>query len=101
VTEQLAIDFTARARRNDPHTSRAAAERVSKFEGAHFKAILRALEQGDGTIYEIASRTAAPRLDHVQCARRLGELLAANIVERRGDTRPSPSGSPCAVWCIA
>jgi hypothetical protein len=113
---QLDLNF-ARARRHDPPTSKAAAARACRFDGDHFRAILAALSEGAGTCYEIAERTwgrgELPRLDHVQCARRLGELYIAGKVKKRGEmktgngevlipaqTRPGPSGVPCTVWCL-
>jgi hypothetical protein len=99
---QLPLDF-ARSRRSDPATSHQAAARVPKFEGAHFKAILTVLHlHGPLTIYGISERACSLRwhLDHVQVARRMGELERAGKVRRSGETRPGPSGSQCAVWCL-
>src|SRR5690349_15401750 len=113
---QLSIDFARRARRTDPPTSKTAAARTSRFDGDHFRAILQALrDYGPQTIHEISesTRRTKPHLDHVQIARRCSELGNASPprIRRRGEirsasgeviihgeTRPSPTGSPCAVW---
>lgn len=89
--------LTPRARRRDPATSHVAAARADEFAHEHFGKILAALEQGRGTIHELAHRAA---LDHVQVARRLPELEAAARARPTDETRPSPGGRPCRVWEI-
>lgn len=94
---QLGIDFDAppRARRGDPGTSRASADRVGEFAHAHFGVIHAALVT-PGTIYELADRTG---LDHVQVARRLPEMAAGGLVEPvPGEKRLGPTGRACRVW---
>lgn len=98
---QLPLDFSKRARRDDPATSKEAAVRVIDFAHGHYALIIGALGlQGDATIYELAARTG---LDHVQVARRLPELsqaMPARIFDT-GRTKPSPSGRPCRIWRLA
>ena len=96
LTPQLPIDFTQRARRDDPVTSHQAAARVVEFAHAHQAVIVGSLmSQGSGTIYEIAARTG---LDHVQVARRMAELEALQVARPTAETKPSPKGRPCRVW---
>ena len=92
----LALDFTTRARRDDPVTSHQAAARVAEFAHAHQAVIVGSLmSQGAGTIYEIAARTG---LDHVQVARRMPELEALQVARPTAETKPSPKGRACRVW---
>ena len=96
MSAQLAIDFEKRARRDDPETSHAAARRVSEFASEHHAKIQGSLmQQGPGTIYELAERTG---LDHVAVARRLPELEELGTAEPTDETRPSPKGRACRVW---
>lgn len=70
-----------RARRHDPATSHAAAERASRFSESHAGRIHVALMAGPQTAHELAERTG---LTVVQIDRRLPELqrigLAAVVV---------------------
>ena len=97
---QQFLDFSGRARRDDPATSHAAARRVGEFGHVHHAVILTALEaRGPATIYELAERTG---LDHVAVARRMSELAGGvpgtGRVHRTGETRPGPTGRQCDVW---
>lgn len=94
---QLPLDFTKRARSDDPVTSHQAAARLAEFAGDHHAKILGSLlTQGDGTIYELAERTG---LDHVAVARRMSELEALQVARPKpGVKRASPTGRPCRVW---
>jgi predicted ArsR family transcriptional regulator len=95
---QLTMPF-ARARREDPVTSHAAADLVREFEGEHFAKVLKGLAEGSATIYELADRAG---LTHVQVARRMPELEQAGRVRiREGEKRKSPTGRPCRVWEVA
>lgn len=84
----------ARARRDDPGTSHAAAQRVDEFAREHQERIYAALAT-PGTIHELAARTG---LTHVQVARRLPEMRNVHPTD---DKRPSPNGRPCRVWARA
>lgn len=98
IGEQIDIDFSKRARREDPETSKDAAARAGEFAHGHYALILGALGiHGPQTIYELASRTG---LSHVQVARRLPEMASSTpqMVRRTENTRPSPSGRDCKVW---
>lgn len=90
----LQPDLFARARRSDPETSHAAAERVN-FAAAHYRAISGALAGCEATIYQIASLTG---LSHVQVARRLPEMQEAGIAEPTGTTAAGPTGRQCRLW---
>lgn len=98
---QLALDFTQRARAADPETSHQAAKRVIDFASGHYALILKALEEHPygGTIYEVSSWTG---LTHVQVARRAAELHDERLIAPLDDvTRRSPSGRACRVWVLA
>lgn len=96
ATAQLALDFTKRARRDDPVTSHQAAAQVQEFAHHHHAKILGSLiTQGRATIHELAERLG---LDHVQIARRLPELQALAVARPTDETKPSPKGRPCRVW---
>lgn len=88
----------ARARRDDPATSRSAARRSRSFAQAHADAILSALRSWPATIHELAARTG---IDAVAVARRMSELQRSGAAVPTNETRPSPSGSPCRVWRLA
>ncbi len=96
--EQLGISFDLpRARKRDPETSQVAASGVNEFYLDHFARILEALAK-PGTIYEIAERTG---LTHVQVARRAPEMQAEGLIAPlSNETRLSPSGRACRVWCL-
>lgn len=91
--------WSARTRRTDPSTSQAAAARVDEFAAEHYQRILRSLELGPASIYEIAERA---NITHVQVARRLPELLKGQRVRLiEGLVRRSPTGRSCRVWTLA
>lgn len=89
-------DLFARARADDPDTSKAAALAAAEFAGDHRAKILGSLlTQGEGTCYEIAARTG---LDHVAVARRLPELEERGVAKPTDATRKGPTGRSCRVW---
>lgn len=93
---QAGLDFTSRARTDDPDTSKAAGRAAGATAQAHYALILEALrEHGPGTYHEIAGWTWLPP---VSVGRRMGEMQTAALVERTTFTRPSPAGCECAVW---
>ena len=76
---QIAIDFTARARRSDPETSQEAAGRV---DGKQLAArVLEELRAGPGTAHEIAERMG---LSLVTVSPRMKPLEVAGKVRRDG-----------------
>lgn len=93
------------ARRRDPGTSKAAADRVREFAQAHREQILRALrDHPEGlTVHEIAAFT---RLDAHAVGKRMNELQADALVYVLVDvfgqemTRTSPSGRRARVWQV-
>lgn len=107
MSEQLSI-FSAclpgsssdppRARRDDPATSQLAAQQAITLAADHYAKIIDALEERNGTIYELATATG---LTHVQIARRMPELAAYGKVTATDETRLSPSGRQCRVWKLA
>lgn len=98
MAEQIAIDFTKRARGSDPETSHQAAARVVDFAHGHFALILGSLKvHGPQTIHELSEHTG---LDHVAIARRTAELHDAGRIEPTGATRPSPKGRQCREWAL-
>lgn len=87
---QLAFILPApAARRRDPETSKAAANRALEFASGHHARIFEAL-QAPGTIYELGERCG---LNHVAVARRLPEMLKAGLAEPTEDKRDG-----CRVW---
>lgn len=96
MNPQLALDFSKRARREDPDTSKVAAASAVQFGHAHQAAIVGSLmTQGPGTIYEIGERTG---LDHVAVARRMKELQELGAARPREETKAGPTGRQCRVW---
>lgn len=80
MTAQLALDFSARARRNDPQTSKDAAGRVDGVQLA--RRVLDALRAGGaGSSHEIADRLGMPR-DSI--SPRMKPLEIAGAVRRAG-----------------
>jgi hypothetical protein len=94
-------DPTPRARISDPDTSHAAATRAAKCQGAHHRAILRALRMcgpGGGTARDIANRTGwhgsaddgvgpSRPLQRHEVGKRLKELERAGKIERTATVR--------------
>lgn len=93
---QLALDFTPRARRTDPATSKAAARRVDEF-AAHLCAriVLALKDHGPMTVHQISLRTG---LQEQQCNKRTPELERAQAIALTGETRPGGSGRMQRVW---
>jgi hypothetical protein len=88
------------AHRDDPQTSREAAERFRKSGrlGLHRQIVLDGVRRcNGGTHSEIAAVTS---LDWLQVARRLSELARSGFV-RRGESRICKvKGSRCTAWWI-
>lgn len=111
MSGQLAFDLDqppARARRNDPETSRDAAKRALGFSGAHENVIGAVIEKAGArgaTSKEIAAAlaTASTPLTHVQVDRRLGAMGERGLIRRELRAEPR-SGTDyerrngCAVW---
>lgn len=91
---ELGLEFP-RARRTDPATSHAAADRASELVDRHFESVLKALEGRPGTIYGIGK---AAGIDAVAVARRLPELQKLGKARPTERTELSPSGRACRVW---
>ena len=92
-------DFSKRARRTDPQTSKDAAKSVEAFGEGHHGVILAALRaHGPATVYEIEART---KIQAHKVGKRMCELEARLLVEQTGDERKSPSGRNCRVWKIS
>lgn len=86
----------AAARRDDPATSKAAAQAAERFAGGHFRRILDALAAGPGTKDEIAARCG---LTEQQVARRMSVLKSSGAVLEVGEA-VSPSGNRETVYSI-
>jgi|688.fasta_scaffold1839495_2 hypothetical protein len=85
-----------RARKNDPETSKSAAESIERIARLHYRAILLALsEMKDGTADEIADNCW---LDKYQICRRLPEI--PNYVRLTAQVRPTKTGRNARVWAI-
>lgn len=84
----------AAARRDDPATSKAAAEAADRFAGGHCRRILDALAAGPGTKDQLAERCG---LTEQQVARRMATLKASGAVIEVGEA-VSPSGNRETVY---
>ena len=101
MSHQLAIEFDAppRARRKDPPQCHEAARRAELFATSHAERIVCALRaRGPSTAHELELHT---RLNYVQIARRMHELVKAGAVKRTPLTRPTPTGGKAQVWELA
>lgn len=83
-----------RARNADPETSHAAAASMATAMGEHHRTILGVLWR-PMTCYRIATLTG---LDHVQVARRMGELEQMGRARPTGETAAGDSGRQCRLW---
>jgi hypothetical protein len=103
MSDQLAFDM---ARTSDPDTSHGAA--IIALHGAANNRQLalhhHATTHTDGlTDFELADLT---NIQQTSIGKRRGELVAIGYIERARDdngvtmTRPSPTGTPAAVWTI-
>jgi hypothetical protein len=102
---QLRFDLpepAALARRHDPATSHAAADRVKEFAAGQHETILKVLrDHGPCTAHEIATYC---RLEAHAVGKRLGELETAArirvVLDGSGKamTRSTPSGRQARVW---
>lgn len=91
-------EWWKKVRKDDPKTSRIAAQTLNNMEANHHARILYALRKyGPLIAHEIADATG---LDHVQVCRRLPELEDDDLVFDTGETRKSPSGRPARVWSV-
>lgn len=92
----LLTDPKKLARRSDPATSHAAAERAMRFAGSHRQQVLDALcEHGPMTVDMIAKRTG---LKSQQINKRTPDLERAGLIELTGRELPSDSGCPEREW---
>lgn len=89
-----ALPIFAAARRDDPATSKAAAQAAQRFAGGHWRRILDALASGPGTKDQIAARCG---LKEQQVARRMAVLKASGAVLEVGEA-VSPSGNRETVY---
>lgn len=86
------------ARRSDPDTSHAAAERAARFAKSHDERILAVLEETPGLTAEEIGRRCG--LAGMQVSRRMAHLHRQSRVERTGEQRRTVAGLPAAVWRI-
>lgn len=89
IEDNADLPLVALCRREDPPTSRSAAEAAQSFAGDHRERILAALEAGPAGKTEIGRRCG---LTEQQVARRMHELRRAGRVERTGREVVSHSG---------
>lgn len=83
-------------RKNDPQTSRKAAQGALNFGGAHEHMIHHALaDYGPMTASEIAKRTD---LNSVQVSRRLSAMKEKGMVDLTGEKRRNAGNRPERVW---
>jgi DNA-binding PadR family transcriptional regulator len=88
----------------DPNATRGQALRTAaKSCGRRCRQILALLVDGPQCIFEIAAAltilTQTPIHDH-QISGRFCFLVDAGLIERTADTRPTPTGSPAAIYQI-
>lgn len=98
MTHQLTFEELRRSRRDDPHTSRAAARAARGLAGEHHRRILAVMAAGgDWTPEEIAAQAG---LSSLQVSRRLFELAAADCaaIVPSGATRATSSGRQARAW---
>jgi transcription initiation factor IIE alpha subunit len=88
------------ARRSDPGTSKAAAERVREFAGTHQAKILEAIVELGKPVgaEQIAARTS---IDAYQVRKRLPELARAGLIRAYDVTRTTASGRTERLWGVA
>lgn len=90
------IDFRHLARKNDPFTSKQAAERVHEFASTHYEEILDALQRnGPASPERLAELTG---IDRFAICRRLPELERAGKAMPTGETVPTKAGRSQRVW---
>ena len=83
------------ARHTDPETSHAAAESMGLAAGKQRSDVLAALADGPATAAELDQRLDWP---WTTANRRMKELERLGLVERTGETRPTPRGRSAEVW---
>ena len=101
MSAQLGLEF-ARARRRDPITSHAAADRLTAAAHHHALIVLALKDHGPMTIDEIGALRIAG-IDKIEAARRLPELASMRVVrvvtaDGSDVTRPGSSGRMQRVW---
>lgn len=97
MSEQLAIDFSARARRTDPATSHDAAEKASKFAHGHHLKIRNFLDGISPRSAHYIDIAEATGLDRHAVARRLKEIFDAGLIEKAG-VGHLPNGNKATMW---
>lgn len=85
------------ARRTDPATSRAAAEKAKEFANAHHGLILECLRKY-GPLSKTGIAAHVRGLDHVAVCRRLSELERAKLAQPTGKTAKSAAGRSEREW---
>ena len=75
------LPIFAAARRTDPETSKAAADRLPEIRGDHARRIVEALAAGPAGQTEIAERSG---LTVAQVSKRIHELRKVGAIERTG-----------------
>jgi predicted ArsR family transcriptional regulator len=101
MTQLDLLDYQPRAhaRREDPRTSRAAADSMKEGAGALCTRLLEAFRTyGAMTRSEVARRVG---LSDYQVSKRLSDLQHANLLQDTGTTRPGPTGRQQTVWTAA
>jgi hypothetical protein len=96
-------DLRNKSRRNDPETSRAAAQQALAGNAVRRRLALTLLAIRPHTDHELAAATG---ILQTSIGVRRGELVKAGLAEVARDsigrvqTRPSPSGCACRVWRV-
>ena len=97
TVEQISLFASPVTRRDDPHTSWAAAQDAARGADTHRARALAALRAApDGlTDFELADRLG---VQQTSIGKRRGELRDAGLVADSGFRRRAPSGSLAIVW---
>jgi hypothetical protein len=93
------ITDKARARRNDPETSKAAARSIGNFADNHCRLIYEAIRQfGPMGKTRIAQKAG---IDHVAVGKRLPDLQRCGVAYPTDKTEKSGSGRQERIWRLA
>ena len=91
------FDFSKRARKSDPDTSKDAALKASKFASGHWRLIRECLENALPWSMHFQAIAEKTGLEEHAVARRLKELETAGLIERNGTTHLR-NGNRATLW---
>ena len=97
MSEQIILDFSKRARRSDPETSKDAARKAAKFASGHWKMIRECLEDALPWSMHYMAIAEKTGLEKHAVARRLSELESVGLIEKFGTTHLR-NGNRATLW---